>query len=189
MVVEPLVMMLLAMGSVGLWTMRVTISAQGRKALGSTVAALEAVVFAVAFSHLVTDIGRPDRMAGYAVGVALGTLIGLTVTDGLTRHDVEIEVVVPGADRSLIARLHGCGWPATWHHAAGPNGEVTVVLLAVDGADVDGLLELFTEVAPDAFWTTRPLGRTHPVARGPAPDRSCGPRVRPSDRGRRALRR
>lgn len=69
----------LAVGSVGLWTLRVALTARGSRALGSAVAATEAVVFVVAFSHVTGSLDALLQVAIYGVGVGTGTYLGLTI--------------------------------------------------------------------------------------------------------------
>lgn len=69
----------LAVGSVGLWTLRVALTARGSRLLGSAVAATEAVVFVVAFSHVTSSLDAPVQIVVYGLGVGLGTFLGLTV--------------------------------------------------------------------------------------------------------------
>lgn len=75
----------MALGSVGLWTLRVAFAARGRKVLGAGTAAVEAVVFAIAFSNLAANLDSPIRVLGYAIGVAGGTLLGLAVDEWTSR--------------------------------------------------------------------------------------------------------
>lgn len=83
MIVETLSLMLMSMGSVGLWTLRVTMAARDRRAVASGVAAIEAVVFALSFSQLLTDLDQIHRLAGYSTGVAIGTYAGMSVSQHL----------------------------------------------------------------------------------------------------------
>ena len=78
-------MTMLAMGSVGLWTLRVAHTARGRKLLGAGVAAVEALVFVVAFTSLAANLDSPALLGGYAAGVALGTLVGLAASGSVDR--------------------------------------------------------------------------------------------------------
>jgi hypothetical protein len=73
----------LAMLSVGLWTVRVALTARGSRVMGSSVAAAEATVFAAAFSRLLGDLDSPARIAAYGLGVAGGTLAGLWIDSRL----------------------------------------------------------------------------------------------------------
>lgn len=69
----------LAVGSVGLWTLRVALTARGSRALGSVISAIEAVIFVVAFSHVTGSLDAPIQISIYGVGVGVGTYLGLTV--------------------------------------------------------------------------------------------------------------
>ena len=165
-----LAMAAMAMGSVGLWTLRVAFAARGRKFLGAAVASLEAVVFAVAFSTLAVSLDTPVRVIGYALGVAAGTLVGLYLDERAAKGKSEIQVVVQGDDGELVERLRRRGWPATSFHAEGPRGSVTVAFVAVDDTQVPRVEEALQQAVPDAFWAVQALRRIHPslLARGPA---------------------
>ena len=65
--------------SVGLWTLRVTLAARGRRTAASGTASVEALLFVLAFSRVMEALEDPVRVVGYAVGVAAGTFVGLTL--------------------------------------------------------------------------------------------------------------
>jgi uncharacterized protein YebE (UPF0316 family) len=75
----------LAMLSVSLWTLRVALTARNHKAFASVVAALEATVFALAFSRLLANLDCTAQVLAYAAGVGAGTLAGLSMHDRLVR--------------------------------------------------------------------------------------------------------
>ena len=114
-------MALLAITSVGLWTLRVALTARGRRSIGATVAAVEAVIFAVAFTNVAAHLDSPVRVAGYAAGVAFGTVLGLTADRRLSPGVSEVDIVVPGRDTDTAERLHQLGWPTTTFPARGPQ--------------------------------------------------------------------
>ena len=74
----------LAVGSVSLWTLRVALTARGSRTLGSVVAATEAVVLLLAFSHVTGSLDAPIHVSIYGGGVGIGTYVGLSV-DGALR--------------------------------------------------------------------------------------------------------
>jgi uncharacterized protein YebE (UPF0316 family) len=157
-------MALLAMTSVGLWTLRVALTARGRRGIAAAVAAVEAVVFAVAFTNVASHLDSPARIAGYAAGVAAGTVLGLTVDHHLSAGESEVDIVVPAADTLAVERLRRLGWPATSFNGDGPSGPVIVICVAVDDARVADLTADVRQVAPNAFWTVQRLGTTHASA-------------------------
>ncbi len=155
--VEAPMMAALAMASVGLWTLRVATAARGRKLAGALIAAVEAIVFALTFSHLVTDLNSPDRLVGYALGVAAGTALGLMVNDRLAPGYTELQLVASGHVPEIVEEFGARGWPVTWSTASGPSGPVTQVAMTVDDIAVASLIADVTVIAPDAFWTLRSL--------------------------------
>ena len=158
----------LAFVSVALWTLRVAFAARGRKLACAAVAAVEAVVFALVFSRLVADLGSWDRIAGYALGVAVGTAAGLLVNERTSQGGVVVEAVVPGDGEALRAALHAHGWPATAIPAAGLRGPATLVFVAVPATRKEHVVELITSTDPDAFWAVRTATAYHGL---PAPKR------------------
>ena len=157
-------MALLAVASVGLWTLRVALTARGRKSIAAVTAAVEALVFAVAFTNVAAHLDSPARIAGYAAGVAIGTTLGLTVDHRLSAGISEVDIVVPGRDPAAVDRLRGLGWPATTFSGVGPSGPVTVICIAVDDSRLADLTAAVRQVAPDAFWTVQRLGTAHATA-------------------------
>jgi uncharacterized protein YebE (UPF0316 family) len=154
-------MALLAITSVGLWTLRVALTARGRKGTGAAVAAVEAVVFAVAFTNVAAHLDSPARIAGYAAGVAIGTVLGLAVDHRVSAGVSEVDIIVPARDTLTADHLRRLGWPATTFPGDGPTGPVTVICVAVDDSQVAQLTAAIRQVAPNAFWTVQRLGTAH----------------------------
>jgi uncharacterized protein YebE (UPF0316 family) len=156
----------LAVMSVGLWTLRVALTARGRKVAGSLTAGLEALVFLLVFSSVMSDMDAIERVAGYAVGVGTGTWLGLFVDGRLSTGQSEVRIVTPERDLTLIRELQGLGWPVTWTPAHGPSGEVTIAFVAVDDTRLARFLRDLKGRASEEFWTVERLtsaraGREH----------------------------
>ena len=171
-------MALLAVASVGLWTLRVAVTARGRRAIAATVAAVEAVVFAVAFTNVAAHLDSPVRIAGYAGGVAFGTVLGLTADRRLSAGVSEVDIVVPGRDPHTTEHLRRLGWPATTLAADGPSGPMTLIRIAVDDVRLAELTAAVQQIAPDAFWTVQHIAQNQTVTgTGPARATSNPPKL------------
>jgi uncharacterized protein YebE (UPF0316 family) len=145
----------LATASVSLWTLRVAVTAKGRKTAAATIAAIEAIVFLVAFSRAVAGLTAPERVGAYALGVGLGTLLGLAVDRRLNPRHAQVEVVAPGPAHELLDALHERGWPTTSSMGYGFSGNVVIASVTVDEHRLHALLDDLRQIAPDAFWTVR----------------------------------
>ena len=156
----------LAIVSVSLWTMRVALTARGRKVAGAIASGVEAVVFILAFSQVAQDLAAIERLLGYAVGVALGSLAGIYLDERLSAGQSEVRVVTEGHDLAHVHALHEEGWPVTWVNGKGPEGDVTVAFVAADDKRLPTLIAAVKRTAPQSFWTIERLksaqaGRAH----------------------------
>lgn len=178
--VEALQMTGLALVSVGLWTLRVALTARGRRIAGALTAAVEASVFALVFASLVSDLDEPGRIGGYALGVAVGTLLGISADKRMSRGQSNLRVVVEGSAAALLDALRERGWPATAIAASGPNGQSAIAFVTVDNHCLSSVLDEIRRVAPDAFWTVERLDATSMHSR----PRTCrlppGPTLQPA---------
>lgn len=153
----------LAVMSVGLWTLRVALTARGRKIAGSLTAGLEALVFLLAFSSVMSDMDAIERVAGYAVGVGTGTWLGLFVDGRLSTGQSEVRIVTPGQDLTLVRELQALGWPVTWTPGHGPLGAVTIAFVAVDDTRLARFLRDLNGRASEEFWTVERLSSARAV--------------------------
>ena len=147
--VSGLVMATMAMGSVGLWTLRVTFAARGRKLLGAAVAAVEAVVFAMAFSNLTASLDAPVRVIGYALGVAVGTVLGLSLDERASRGKSEMQL----SSMETAGLVDGLGpqrRPSTSFPTEGQTVSVMVTFFGVADAEVAHLVDALQRSVSEA---------------------------------------
>lgn len=147
----------LALLSVSMWTFRIAITARGMKLASAVLAAVEAVVYVLSFSRLVTDLGSPALLAGYGAGVGVGTAIGLVLDERTARGYSELQLIAQGDRADLVERFRHGGWPATSAVASGPEGPVTMMWLTVADSEVRQVSDLVRQHAPQAFWNLRRL--------------------------------
>ena len=162
---------LMAAITVSLWTARVALAAAGRKLATAMVAAVEALTFVLVFQQIASNLDAIDRLVGYAVGVAAGTLAGLYMNDRLSSGQSSIQVIAPG-DRPLLGpTLHELGWPASMQSAIGPRGAITTLVLVVDNARLADALDDVRRIAVGWFRRRVPPTscRSSATAAGPAP--------------------
>ncbi len=174
----------LALLSVSIWTLRIAITARGLKLASAVMAAVEAVVYVLAFSQLVTDLGSPTRILSYAAGVGVGTAVGLILDDKTARGHTELHLMALGDRTDLVDHFRDRGWPATSSAAVGPEGPVTMVWLTVADSEVRQVSDLTRQWAPEAFWTLRRL-REVTASQPDRDQRSCSSPEAPGGHSRR----
>src|SRR3712207_227626 len=123
---------LLAVTSVALWTLRVAVTSAGRRGMGAAIAGVEAVVFTVAFSRIVANLDNPLGLVAYAVGVSVGTMLGLLADDRFSTGQSWVRVIVQGDGHRVAGALLQRRWPVTSIAGVGPTGPVTELVIGVD---------------------------------------------------------
>jgi uncharacterized protein YebE (UPF0316 family) len=163
MLLRTAMLVLLGTVSVSLWTVRVALTARGRRLAASGTAGVEAVVFVLAFSSVLESLDSPVEVAGYAVGVAAGTMLGVVADTRLSTGQSAVRIIVRGAGDGLVTALRGRGWPATRLRAEGIHGEAALLLVVLDDARLSSLLADLRDVAPAAFWAVERLQSVKPA--------------------------
>ncbi len=126
---EPLVIMMLVLFEVALWQWRVAITVRGNIFGGALLGLIGAVVQITAISQVVQDMGNAAKIAGYALGVGIGVLVGCLIDRRLATWHASVRVFAP-ADPNLVPALHARGWPVTATSGDGHQGPVEVLFLA-----------------------------------------------------------
>lgn len=158
----------LATANVGLWTFRVALASAGRRGLAAGVAGVEAVLFAVAFGTVVSSLDEPVRVAAYALGVGVGTYLGIVADERLAGGQSLLRIVVDGDGEDARSALHARGWPATSTPADGVRGPVSIVETTVDDRCLTRAIDDVEQHVPEGFVTVERLRRVDPIDLGPS---------------------
>lgn len=113
---EILIIGTLALVSVCLWTLRIEVTTRGHRRIAVPLAAVEAMVYVTAFGRILEDLGAPERVLAFGIGVAAGTFIAMVVADRAVDHsdrrtrsrsssiNAEAVTKLPGDDQMPPAR-------------------------------------------------------------------------------------
>lgn len=156
--------------TVSLWTLRVALTARERRLAASATAGIEAVVFALVFASVLSSLSSPVEIAGYALGVAAGTSLGVAAHSRLSTGHSAVRIVVDGDGEHTAAALKARQWPVTRLQADGVRGAAAIMLVVLDDAAIPRLLSDLSVLTPEAFWTIERLQSAKHAAT-PAADR------------------
>lgn len=132
---------------------------QERRLLAAVFAGLEAAVWLAAAGIVFADM-TPVRIAGFVVGVASGTAIGVEVARrlrmGMTTVRIYADARYEGPDGrtpgSIIAdAIRAEGHGVTVFRGSGRNGPVDMVLSTVRRRDAEAVLATARDIEPEVF--------------------------------------
>lgn len=155
-----LLIALLRAADVSMNVFRVVFVVQGRRWLAALAAGLEGGIWLGAAGIVLADLTLL-RAAGFVAGVALGTVVGVELTDRLKLGMKTVRIYVPaddgeGGDSHLDGHdvahlLHLEGFRATVFRGRGYRGPVDMVLTTVPYRDAERVLALARSMAPTSF--------------------------------------
>jgi uncharacterized protein YebE (UPF0316 family) len=155
--VQPVLIAVLVVLEVAVWQVRVALAKRGRKRIAALLGAINAVISVVALGQVVTHLDRPENVAGYALGVAIGVYVGVAADGRFAGDPVEYRVVLPGDGTGPAAQLWARGWRVTVQPALGLQGAATVLFVVVDAGRTAEIERDLAQFAPDGFRTSTRL--------------------------------
>jgi len=138
---------------VSMGTVRILVAVRGRRLLASLIGFVEVIVFLVAISQVVTNIGNWWNVLAYAGGFALGTVLGVTIENKLAIGLSEVNIVSMGQGTEIAEALRGQGYGATEFLGAGRSSIVDTVRTVVRRREVSSVMGLASGVDDEAFVT------------------------------------
>lgn len=144
-------------------TLRVLFIMRGRKGLAWILGFFESIIFVVAISSVVSDLGNPVNMVGYAAGFATGNLVGMMIEERLAVGFSHIRVISSQFGMAIAESLRSAGFAVTEIPAQGKNGPVTILNCSVLRKHTRRVGEIVRGIDDAAFITTEDV---RPIARG-----------------------
>lgn len=152
----------LRVSDMSLDTIRVLFVMRGRKSLAWGLGFFQSMIFVIAISSVLTHLGNPLNVIGYAAGFATGNVVGMLIEERLAIGHIRINVVSSRRSHAVVEALRSAGFAVTEIPARGKDGMVGLMEVGVLRKDVDKVETIVRDADPDAFITTedvRPLRR------------------------------
>jgi uncharacterized protein YebE (UPF0316 family) len=144
-------------------TTRLLLIVRGRKLYAGLIGAVQATVFILAVSVVLSGPLNFWKVVGYAGGFACGVVLGMVVEDRLAIGYAMLRVYSPTSGKAIADALRAAGYAVTEFAAQGQAGKITVVNAVVFRRQVPAIRAVIDTVDPNAFVT---IDEAHPLQRG-----------------------
>ncbi len=154
-----LLVFLARVGDVSLGTLRTLVIVQGRTRLSFVLGFIEVSMWLVVIAAVLDKVShQPLLGVFYALGFATGNIIGIKIEQRIALGDVVLRVICAACGVALADRIRRAGFGVTTFEGEGLHGAVTMLFVVCRRRDLKPILRLVDDVAPDAFYTTEPVG-------------------------------
>ncbi len=144
-------------------TLRVLFVVRGRKPIAWALGFFQSAVYVIAITKVLSNLGNPLTILGYAAGFATGNVLGMFVEERLAVGHVQIQVVSRRRGVALAKALRQGGFGVTEIPAKGRDGTVRLLTASVLRRDLAHAKQIVHETDADAFVTSEDV---RPVRRG-----------------------
>jgi uncharacterized protein YebE (UPF0316 family) len=152
----------LRVGDMSLDTMRMLFVVRGQRKLAWVLGFCQSVIFVVAISSVLANLGNWLNVIGYAAGFATGTVVGMTIERRLAIGHTQLTVISSMRGTSVAEKLRDFGYAVTEIPARGKDGTVSVLHVSVIRKDLQHVESVIQAADPAAFVSAedmRPLRR------------------------------
>lgn len=144
-------------------TLRVLFVMRGRKPVVWVLGFLQATVFVVAITSVLSNLDNLLNIIGYAGGFATGNVLGMFLEEKLAYGHVLIRVISSRKSTAIAERLREAGYAVTEIAGRGRDGTVGILTVNVYRRKVAEVKNLALSIDPEAFITAEDI---KPVRRG-----------------------
>ncbi len=157
--VAALTIFVLRVTDMSLDTIRLLFVMRGRRVLAGVIGAIQAGVFIVAVSKVLTGPLDLWTIIGYAAGFGTGIIIGMIAEERLAIGYAIVRVYSPEFGKPIAEALRASGHAVTEFVARGRQGMITVVNCVVARRDVATVRAIVDDLDANAFVTMDQVSR------------------------------
>ena len=145
-----------------LGTLRSLYVNKGKPKLGALLGFIESAIWVVAISQVIKDLNDPLLIIGYALGFAAGTISGSYIESTIAIGNVVVRVFIERNENSelLANKLRANNFGVTVINGQGKDGEVSIAWCVTPRKKVKEILNIVSEITPDAYITTEATNPT-----------------------------
>ncbi len=142
---------------VGLGTIRFNMIIRRRKLFASAIGFVEVTIFIAIIARVVQDINNFYGILAYGAGFAAGTLVGIKLSEKLSKDLVSTNIISKEHSVEIEAMLRDEGFGATCYQGTGKEGGVRIINVICREAKLSKLSKLVFKVDPGAFMVNHTL--------------------------------
>lgn len=142
---------------VGLGTIRVQFIMRRQKLLAAATGFVEILIFILIVSRVIQDIKNWPYVLAYATGFAVGTLLGMSISEKLSRRMLHATVICQASLDVVASAVREAGYALTRYEGVGRDGPVDVLDVVCMDDGLGRLTQLVMALEPRAFIYTQEL--------------------------------
>ncbi len=154
-IVGALIIMCMRVADVTLGTFRTILVVQGKKYYAAIAGFFEVLIWIFAMRYIVQHMDNTINLIGYAIGFALGNILGITLEQKVALGYIQVNIVSLHQTDEIANKLRVAKFGVTILPAEGSSGGVSILLVIIKRRYMKDLMKLVESVDKRAFVTVQ----------------------------------
>ena len=138
---------------VSIGALRIQYLVRGQRLLAGVLGFFESLTWVIAVGIVLSNLDHWYKVAAYAGGYGLGTILGGTLDAWIASGQVFLRVLAPSDSPTVAEQLRELGFGVTVLNGEGLQGDVRLTLLAIPRRRKHEAMRVIQQLNPDAFVT------------------------------------
>ncbi|MCL6087042.1 MAG: DUF5698 domain-containing protein [Actinobacteria bacterium] len=143
---------------VTLGTIRINFIVRRRKFIAAAIGFFEVTIFVAVIARVIQDLNNNIYgIFAYGAGFAAGTLIGITISDKLSRDLISTNIISKNKADEIEECLRKEGFGATCYKGFGREGDVKIINVVCRQTHFSRLNKIISGIDPETFVASHTL--------------------------------
>ncbi|MBU1095980.1 MAG: hypothetical protein CVV23_15910 [Ignavibacteriae bacterium HGW-Ignavibacteriae-2] len=148
-----LLIMVMRITDVTIGTFRTILVVQGKKYYAAIAGFFEVLIWITAMKFIVGNLDNNLNLLAYAIGFAIGNILGITTEEKIGLGYVQINVISRYAADKIADSLRVSKYGVTLLPAEGGSGGMAIIVAIVRRRDTRNVVKIIDGIDPKAFIT------------------------------------
>lgn len=159
-VILPIIIFFARICDVTLGTLRIIFVSRGKQYLAPLLGFFEVLIWIIVVGQLVQNLQSVTAYIAYAGGFAAGNFVGMWLENRIAIGTYVLRVIVNDNGEALVKKIYATGFGATKISGEGYAGPVNLIYIIVKRKQVNQVLKIIHDTAPNAFVTIEEVRST-----------------------------
>jgi len=143
---------------VTLGTIRINFIVRRKKIFAAAIGFFEVTIFVAVIARVIQDLNNNIfGIFAYGAGFAVGTLIGITISDRLSKDLISTNIISKNKSTEIEEFLREKGFGVTCYKGYGKDGDVKIINVVCKQIHYPKLNKMLFNLDPDLFVTSHTL--------------------------------
>lgn len=143
---------------VSLGTIRINFIIKRKKIFAAAIGFFEVTIFVAVIARVIQDLSNNIYgIFAYGAGFAVGTLIGITISDRLSKDLISTNVISKNKSLEIEEFLRKEGFGVTCYNGYGKDGDVKIINIVCKQIHYPKLNKILSNLDSDSFITSHTL--------------------------------